>query len=658
MQNVKKYFTEGLIQFTILLSLIGVRVDVDSYLNGYFSPLLEINVGPSSAYTQTPFHSLRDTWDGYSVHPKCPELDYFFASRRLLDEVRTLGSPRFPTHLNAWLVHQVPDSSEFVEPSNNTSNSPDISSGLTSESALDSANHNDLLPDDESCLASGSPLIERPEDCHTTAQPQSVSGPYIDSGACEASESVEEEDDGGEEEGYSAPDTPLALSSTLEHEGLLGGPPPPPSLSDPDGAPPTSIDWGHFLSADFDPLADLDADISSAISQDVSLRDAMVTGPGPYAAAPLGGGARTRTAPLPRPPLFRLGSTNSSHSDSSPGSTATLAAAPFSSVCNATRNSTSQDALGGCLDEAVFEQINLLGLGGLEAMDPQLLGSLGGADPGEGLEDLDSDSGLSLETCSRSPASPGASEVSSSSSSFCEDEGGATGYSSEPDSLPPKGLADYDPWSPVHVSQHVWHDHSYSSPPYIQTPAPRFPHIKEEPLSEEEYDREEERELSRDELRARALCIPFSAPQIVSMPVEDFLELLEGQGLSPAQVTLLRDIRRRGKNKLAAQNCRKRKLDAIAGLQGEVGRLQAQRERLLRERQHTAKALGATGQRVEQLSRDVLARMRDDLGRPLTPDRYTLQCGAGGRVVVQPIRRPAVATGLSKPDKRKKQKKP
>ena len=107
MQKAKKYFTEGLIQLTILLSLIGVRVDIDSYLSGYYTPLIEINLGPSSAYTQTPFHSLRDTLDGYTVHPKCPELDYFFASRRLLDEVKTLGSPRFPTQLNTWLVHQV-----------------------------------------------------------------------------------------------------------------------------------------------------------------------------------------------------------------------------------------------------------------------------------------------------------------------------------------------------------------------------------------------------------------------------------------------------------------------------------------------------------------------------------------------------------------------
>lgn len=126
MQIAKKYFTEGLIQLTILLSLVGVRVDIDSYLTGYYPPLTEINLGPSSAYIQTPFHVLRDTLDGYGVHPKCPELDYFFASRRLLDEVRTLGSPRFHTQLNAWLVHQV----SSTGPS--TSNNPDASAGLES----------------------------------------------------------------------------------------------------------------------------------------------------------------------------------------------------------------------------------------------------------------------------------------------------------------------------------------------------------------------------------------------------------------------------------------------------------------------------------------------------------------------------------------------
>ncbi|XP_020360735.1 endoplasmic reticulum membrane sensor NFE2L1 [Oncorhynchus kisutch] len=659
MQNVKKYFTEGLIQFTILLSLIGVRVDVDSYLGSY-SPL-EISDGPSSAYIQTPFHSLRDNWDGYSVHPKCPELDYFFACRRLLDEVRALGSPiRFPTQLSAWLVHQVPDSSEFREPPNSTSNS-NVSAGLLSESTGEEANDTELLAVDES---------------HTAAQ-LSEPGPYPSTGACEIpNEEVEElkgriqeYGDEGREEPVSL--TQLALSSTLEHEGLLSSGAPLSSSEDPH---PPDIDqhWSQFLSLpiyefdDLDPLvpqqlSDLDADISSAISQDVSLRDAMVTG-SVYDMIPPRGGVRTLVARQPRGPLFRLVSANSSNS--SPGTTTGLAALPNAAVVNGTRNgSSSHGALEGCLDEAVFDQINLLGLDGcLETMDAQLLGILQGIDP-RVLEDLDSDSGLSLESSSRGPDSPSASEVSSSSSSsFFEDEGGATGYSSEVDSLPSKSIANYHTWSPVDFSESVWHDHSYSSAAFSQPSATTFPHkaIKEEPFSDEDGEDDEARELSRDDLRTRALHVPFSAAEIVSMPVEEFLELLEGHGLSPTQVAFLRDIRRRGKNKLAAQNCRKRKLDAITGLQEEVERLQAQRSRLLRERQHTAKALGAAGQRMEHLSRDIFSRLRDGSGRPLNPERYTLQCEANGRVVVQHIRRPSVATTTAggKPDKRKKEKKP
>lgn len=133
MQIAKKYFSESLIQLTILLSLIGVRVDIDSYLNGYYSPLIEINLGASSAYTQTPFHNLRDNLDGYSVHPKCPELDYFFASRRLLEEVRTLGSPRFPTELNAWLVHQVSANDEADSGSSTSDNTDNGSQGSRNE---------------------------------------------------------------------------------------------------------------------------------------------------------------------------------------------------------------------------------------------------------------------------------------------------------------------------------------------------------------------------------------------------------------------------------------------------------------------------------------------------------------------------------------------
>lgn len=134
------------------------------------------------------------------------------------------------------------------------------------------------------------------------------------------------------------------------------------------------------------------------------MHDAMVTGAGVFGVTSEGVGSRP-VAQQQRT-LFRLESTGSSHSDASPGMAVGLAALPFASVCNLTGNVLQHSALGGCLDEAVFDQINQLGLEGLDTMDTQLMGCLEGIDP-QVLEDLDSDSGLSLESSSGGPVSPG-----------------------------------------------------------------------------------------------------------------------------------------------------------------------------------------------------------------------------------------------------------
>lgn len=105
MLDLKKYFTDGLIQVAILLSLAGMHMDVDPYL-----PLGRILVGPSSDVTQSQFHNLRNMLDGYHIHPKSVDLDGFFTARRLLSWVRSLDHLQVPaTELEAWLVHREPD---------------------------------------------------------------------------------------------------------------------------------------------------------------------------------------------------------------------------------------------------------------------------------------------------------------------------------------------------------------------------------------------------------------------------------------------------------------------------------------------------------------------------------------------------------------------
>ena len=54
------------------------------------------------------------------------------------------------------------------------------------------------------------------------------------------------------------------------------------------------------------------------------------------------------------------------------------------------------------------------------------------------------------------------------------------------------------------------------------------------------------------------------------MPVEEFNGYISGQvaNLGQDQIQLMKDIRRRGKNKVAAQNCRRRKVIIILSWAG------------------------------------------------------------------------------------------
>ncbi|XP_072106934.1 uncharacterized protein [Mobula birostris] len=137
---------------------------------------------------------------------------------------------------------------------------------------------------------------------------------------------------------------------------------------------------------------------------------------------------------------------------------------------------------------------------------------------------------------------------------------------------------------------------------------------------------------SRDERRARALCIPIPTEAIVQLPVEEYNELLSRHRLSEAQLALVRDIRRRGKNKVAARHCRRRKLEAVARLQRELGGLRGQRERLAGERERVGRALLQAQARLAQLGQRVLAALRDPGGQPYPPGQLSLQVGADGGV--------------------------
>jgi hypothetical protein len=88
----------------------------------------------------------------------------------------------------------------------------------------------------------------------------------------------------------------------------------------------------------------------------------------------------------------------------------------------------------------------------------------------------------------------------------------------------------------------------------------------------------EGRKNSKDLKRARDHGMEHLFLDIISLPMEEFQDLCQRENLSPEQCNLAREFRRRGKNKVAAQNCRKRKLEQVHSLEEKTEMVQSERK--------------------------------------------------------------------------------
>lgn len=310
----------------------------------------------------------------------------------------------------------------------------------------------------------------------------------------------------------------------------------------------------------------------------------------------------------------------------------TIPAMSLPTVDNQMRNLTSQDLLYDS-DSSIFDGINLMSLA--TGFNPLEVSQLFG--------DPHSDFGISLNSSYNT-------SITKSNSSHCMYDG-AVGYSTDLESLSHDlgavGGCCPEPLKHCHMDirtvsgfyqdlecQQVFHDHTY----HLQ---PGAPEPTSESLTRTKSQKisgclDSDRNLSRDEQRAKALHIPFSVDEIVRMPVDSFNSMLSRHYLSDLQVSLIRDIRRRGKNKVAAQNCRKRKLDIILNLEDDICNLQTLKETLKNEQDQCNKAIDIMKQKLHDLSHDIFSRLIDDQGTPVNPNHYALQYNNDGTVLIVP----------------------
>uniref|UniRef100_A0A8C8R643 Nuclear factor, erythroid 2 like 2 n=2 Tax=Pelusios castaneus TaxID=367368 RepID=A0A8C8R643_9SAUR len=276
----------------------------------------------------------------------------------------------------------------------------------------------------------------------------------------------------------------------------------------------------------------------------------------------------------------------------------------------------------------------------IDISDFSLCKAFNGDHRGNAPECNDSDSGISLNTGS-STASPEHSVESSvyGDAAFGNSDSEMEEMDSAPGSLQQSNAKMYslqfhDPVSPSLEPSSQKFDLECINTPERELPAspghPKAPFTKDKPSSYLEA------HFTRDEQRAKALHIPFPVEKIINLPVDDFNEMMSKEQFSEVQLALIRDIRRRGKNKVAAQNCRKRKLENIVELEQDLGYLKNEREKLLKEKGENDKSIHLMKKQLSALYLEVFSMLHDENGKPYSPSEYSLQQTKDGNIFLVP----------------------
>ena len=129
---------------------------------------------------------------------------------------------------------------------------------------------------------------------------------------------------------------------------------------------------------------------------------------------------------------------------------------------------------------------------------------------------------------------------------------------------------------------------------------------------------------------------PITRDKLVLMPVEEFNHLLEQAQLSEIEVAFMKEWRRRGKNKAAAQIARKRKRDELSELDVEVEELRKQRVELQLKYDRLRSQITTLKKSTMAKEDLVYRRYSKEHGTPVSRETHLIHVVDGGKVMLVP----------------------
>lgn len=129
---------------------------------------------------------------------------------------------------------------------------------------------------------------------------------------------------------------------------------------------------------------------------------------------------------------------------------------------------------------------------------------------------------------------------------------------------------------------------------------------------------------------------PITRDKLVVMPVEDFNSLLDEALLSEIEVAFMKEWRRRGKNKMAAQIARKRKREELFELEDDMDSLREKKSKLQQSVAKLNALIASYKRRVEVGEKKIYERYSHAHGSLVSHETHTIHMTDDGKTMLIP----------------------